>query len=54
MSGGVSLLTDAYRNAVQKRTQLDPADWCRENVSLSARPTPARIVPSLRPGGPNR
>ena len=34
MNAGVLLLTDAYRNAVQKRTQLDPADWCRENVSL--------------------
>ena len=34
MSAGVSFLTDAYRNAVQKRTQLEPAEWCRENVSL--------------------
>ena len=27
-------LLDHYRGAIQKRSTLDPADWCREHVKL--------------------
>lgn len=30
----MTVLSESYRGAVQKRTTLQPAEWCRENVRL--------------------
>ena len=47
----MTVLSESYRGAVQKRTTLQPAEWCRENVRLFRSTDANSYRPEFTPWG---